>query len=77
MHRLGADSSFNGSQRSASNSIAGLSRGSMSSTGSKGIRNFLGGKFKKRAEEINKLERSQKSKANPNPLGRGGPGLII
>lgn len=52
VRRLSDNSSFNGSQRSASNSIAGLSKGSFTSQGSKGIRNFLGGKFHKRAKSI-------------------------
>ena len=42
--RLSDNESFTG--RSSRNSIANMSRGSMSSSGSKGIRNFLGGKFK-------------------------------
>jgi len=53
IRRLSDNDSFTGrSQRSSNNSIAGMSRGSMSSTGSKGIRNFLGGKFAKRKESI-------------------------
>lgn len=52
VRRLSDNDSFAG--RSNNNSMAGLSRGSMSSTGSKGIRNFLGGKFAKRAESIKK-----------------------
>ena len=57
IRRLSDDGSFAGrSQRSHNNSIAGMSRGSFSSQGSKGIRNFLGGKFKKRAENIKKAE---------------------
>ena len=57
IRRLSDNDSFAGkSQRSASNSIAGMSRGSFSSQGSKGIRNFLGSKFKKRSESIKKVE---------------------
>jgi hypothetical protein len=44
-----------------------MSRGSMSSTGSKGIRNLLGGKFSKRANSINKVESSAKK----------GPGYMV
>lgn len=47
--RLSEDDSFGiGSMRSGQNSIAGMSRGSFTSQGSRGIRNFLGGKFAKR-----------------------------
>ena len=52
IRRLSADDSFDKSQRSHSNSIAGMSRGSFSSSGSKGIRNILGSKFSKRANSI-------------------------
>lgn len=51
IRRLSDNDSFAGKSQS---SMAGLSRGSMSSTGSKGIRNFLGGKFAKRAETLKK-----------------------
>ena len=47
--------------RSGKNSIAGMSRGSFSSQGSKGIRNFLGGKFKKRQESMKKVNELAKS----------------
>mmetsp|Transcript_44174 Transcript_44174/g.58632 ORF Transcript_44174/g.58632 Transcript_44174/m.58632 type:complete len:184 (+) Transcript_44174:1647-2198(+) len=57
IRRLSDADSFTGkSQRSNSNSIAGMSRGSFSSQGSKGIRNFLGSKFQKRKETIKKAE---------------------
>lgn len=36
--------------------MAGMSRGSMTSSGSKGIRNLLGGKFAQRANSIRKVE---------------------
>ena len=52
IRRLSDNDSFAGSQRSRNNSIAGMSRGSMNSSGSKGIRNFLGSKFNKRANSI-------------------------
>ena len=45
IRKLSDNDSFNGSQRSGANSIAGLSRGSASSAGGRGIRNFLGSKF--------------------------------
>ena len=60
--RLSDDDSFTGkSQRSSQNSIAGMSRGSMSSTGSKGIRNILGSKFAKRKNTITKQEKKKVS----------------
>ena len=65
--RLSDNDSFGKSQRSHTNSIAGMSRGSMSSTGSKGIRNLLGGKFAKRANSINKVETKAKK----------GPGYMV
>ena len=59
MRRLSDNDSFGGqSQRSRTNSIAGMSKGSMSSTGSRGIRNFLGKNFTKRANSIKKVELS-------------------
>lgn len=67
--RISDEDSFTGrSQRSSQNSIAGMSRGSMSSTGSKGIRNILGSKFVKRANTINKKEPAKVS---------GGSGLLM
>ena len=63
VRRISDGGSFAGSMRSGKNSIAGMSRGSMSSTGSKGIRNFLGGKFKKRAESIQNKERPSANSA--------------
>ena len=57
IRRLSDNSSFAGkSQRSSRNSIASMSKGSFSSQGSKGIRNFLGNKFMKRANSIKKQE---------------------
>ena len=53
--RLSDNDSFG---KRSNNSMAGLSRGSFTSTGSKGIRNFLGSKFNKRADKINKLATS-------------------
>ena len=73
IRRLSDADSFAGkSQRSASNSIAGMSRGSFSSQGSKGIRNFLGSKFKKRSESIKKVDSkpASSSLAQSQKLGK-------
>ena len=75
--RLSHGDSFDGrSQRSRTNSIAGMSRGSKNSQGSRGIRNFLGDKFKKRAESIKKQE-SGNTLGKSQRLGGGSSALMM
>ena len=78
------DSFGKGSMRSGQNSIAGMSRGSFTSQGSKGIRNFLGSKFNKRAMSISKQEAKKQEPAKSslympgqtNPMGSAMKGQI-